>query len=117
MTMTIAWGTVELHPIRYEDKMPATIVGSQFELRIQDKIINGIIGKTLDDQHEYEDYDAILDMYGMSMIMEFVEDDIITLTALSPSSPEELFPHRNYVLDSYRSFLARRARTGNPATN
>lgn len=106
--MTIAWGRVELHSLRYADEDGSLIVaGSQFEMFARPRPISGVIGKTLDACYTIEQYADLEHRHGMQAVVQYAEDDEITLTALDPTEPDEIIPHQEFILDQYRMFLAR----------
>lgn len=106
--MTIAWGRVELHSLKYADDDGTLIVaGSQFEMFARPRPICGVIGKALDQRYSFEQYAELEDRHGMQAVVQYAEDDEITLTALDPTEPEEIIPHQEFILDQYRMFLTR----------
>ena len=115
--MTIAWGEIEIHPIIYDDGTSDIVAGSQFELLASDGLLSGVIGKALADTYNADEYEDILDHEGFGIVLTFAKDDIITLSAIDPTEPTALMPFTEYILESYRMFLNRRAGTGNSAEN
>lgn len=115
--MTIAWGEIEIHSITYDDGTSDVVAGSQFELLVPGKLLSGVIGKALDPQYNAEEYGIILDHEGFGVLLTFAKDNVITLSAIGSTQPPALMPYTEYILDSYRMFLHRRAGTSNPAAN
>jgi hypothetical protein len=115
--MTIAWGEIEIHPITYDDGTTDIVAGSQFKLLCPEGVLSGVIGKALNPEYSAEEYEDILDHEGFGVVLTFAKDSIITLSAIDPTEPTSLVPYSEYILDSYRLFLNRRAGTSNPAAN
>lgn len=115
--MTIAWGEIAIHPINYDDGTSDVVAGSEFELLTPEGVLSGVIGKALKDEYKVEEYEDILDHEGFGIVLTFAKDNIITLSAIDPTEPPLLIPYTEYILESYRMFLYRRAGTVNPAEN
>lgn len=106
--MTIAWGRVELHALKYVEEDETLIVaGSQFEMYAKPRPICGVIGKALDPRYTIEQYADLENEHGMGAVMPYADENEITLTALDPTEPEEIIPYQLFILEQYRMFLAR----------
>lgn len=115
--MTIAWGDTEIHSIFYDDGTGDVVAGSQFELLVPEGLLSGVIGKALKPEYNAEEYEDILHHEGFGIVLSFAKDNVITLSAIGSTEPPALMPYTEYILDSYRMFLHRRAGTVNPAEN
>lgn len=115
--MTIAWGEVDIHPVRYDDGSSEVVAGSQFELLSPEGVLAGVIGKALSDDYDADDYAEMLYHEGFGVVLSYAKDNVISLSAIDPTEPPSLVPYTEYILDSYRGFLWRRARADNPTEN